>query len=85
MRTSLLVHALVALVNGLISLTILLIAPLGLLAVITLTVFLMLVTFLGGVTGERVIRWLAASQASRRSSTLRPGGGLRSLPSSRRG
>ncbi|MCT0224002.1 CRISPR-associated protein Csx18 [Synechococcus sp. CS-1328] len=61
-RPSLLVHAVVAGVNGLISLTLLLIAPLGLATVITLTLLLTLSTFLGGLSGEGVLRWLQHSR-----------------------
>jgi hypothetical protein len=47
-----------ALVNGAITLTILLIAPLGLLAVITNTVLIMISTFVVNSFGDRVVQWV---------------------------
>ena len=84
-RSSLLIHGLVALINGLISLTLLLIAPLGLAAVITLTALLMLSSFLGGITGERVLHWLKPAQINRRPAMQRTERSQRHLPDSREG
>jgi hypothetical protein len=53
-------------VNGLVTLTILLIAPLGLAAVITCTLAVTFGTFLIGTTSDQVLRWLEAG----RSQTL---------------
>jgi len=50
----------IALVNGLLTLIILLIAPLGLLAVIVNTVLVMIASFMVGMVGDGVIRWLLA-------------------------
>ena len=82
-RASLLVHAVVAGVNGLISLTLLLIAPLGLATVITLTLLLTLSTFLGGLSGERILRWLHHSRQAQWRLIRREPHGERQLPGSR--
>ena len=83
-RLSLLVHGSVALVSGLISLTLLLIAPLGLATVIVLTLLLTAVSFLGGFAGERMLRWLGAARTGRSAMALRVEGATRQLPSSRK-
>lgn len=48
----------IALVNGLFTLIILLIAPLGLLAVIVNTFLVIVASFFVGMVGDGVIRWL---------------------------
>lgn len=48
----------VALVNGLLTLIILLIAPLGLVAVITCTAAVILASFVIGTTSDQIFRWL---------------------------
>ncbi|MEB3190423.1 MAG: CRISPR-associated protein Csx18 [Snowella sp.] len=50
----------IALVNGLFTLIILLIAPLGLLAVIVNTFLVIVASFFVGMVGDQVIRWLLA-------------------------
>jgi len=58
----------IALVNGLLTLIILLIAPLGLLAVIVNTVLVMIASFMVGMVGDGVIRWLLAGSDPSRLS-----------------
>jgi hypothetical protein len=70
-RPRLLVAALVAGWNGLIALVVLLIAPLGLAAVLTLTLLITLNSFAGFWAGSRVIGWLEPGG--------RPSGAERSL------
>lgn len=53
----------VAFVNGLVTLVILLIAPLGLAAVMINTILVMLSTVTVGVCGDLVIRWLLQGAA----------------------
>jgi hypothetical protein len=48
----------IAFINGLLTLIILLIAPLGLLAVIVNTFFVTVASFIVGIAGDGVIRWL---------------------------
>lgn len=48
----------VSLVNGLLTLIILLIAPLGLVAVITCTAAVTLASFVVGATSDQILRWL---------------------------
>ena len=48
----------IAFVNGLFTLVILLIAPLGLLAVIVNTLLVFIATFIISMVGDRVIHWL---------------------------
>lgn len=50
----------VALVNGAVTLVILLIAPLGLMAVITNTALVVIVTYLTATIGDRLLRYLQA-------------------------
>jgi hypothetical protein len=60
-RPLLLVAALVAAWNGICTLVLLLIAPLGLAAVVTLTLLITLSSFVGLLGGSRVVGWLEAS------------------------
>ncbi len=53
-----------SLINGLITLIILLIAPLGLLAVIVNTVLIMISTFFVATLGDGLIRWLLPASYS---------------------
>ena len=61
-------------VNGLITLVILLIAPLGLMAVLVNTVLITFSTFLVCTFGDRVVKWLLinrSEQQLRQSNSLR--------------
>jgi hypothetical protein len=70
-----------ALVNGLFTLIILLIAPLGLLAVVINTVLVMVSTLAVGVAGDRIVLWLlqGADAYDLPPSSLRSLGGRRGL------
>ncbi|HIK56560.1 MAG TPA: hypothetical protein IGS37_15535 [Synechococcales cyanobacterium M55_K2018_004] len=63
----------VAAVNGLITLVILLIAPLGLLAVIVNTLLVMVATYATATAGDRIIQSLLDSQPQRVRLTSDPG------------
>lgn len=54
-----------ALINGAITLTLLLIAPLGLAAVVTNTVLITLSTFFIASLGDRVVQWLLSPEKIR--------------------
>ncbi|PSB39476.1 CRISPR-associated protein Csx18 [Aphanothece minutissima] len=60
-RPSLLVQGLISLVNGAITLVLLLIAPLGLASVITLTLLITASTFCCGALGRVLQQWLEGS------------------------
>jgi hypothetical protein len=85
-RPGLVIQVLISLVNGGIALVVLLIAPLGLASVITLTLLITASTFCCGVAGGVLQRWLEgsvpshgnASSSSLISSRLLPG--TRRLP-----
>jgi uncharacterized RDD family membrane protein YckC len=67
-RPALLVQLLISLLNGAITLVLLLIAPLGLAAVITLTLLITASTFLTGLGGGVLQRWLEGAGRQRRRS-----------------
>lgn len=66
MRGALIRNIAAAVVNGAITLAILLIAPLGLAAVITNTVFISVATFLVCTGGDLVVFWLLNTAPGRR-------------------
>lgn len=74
----------VAAVNGLITLVILLIAPLGLLAVIVNTLLVMVATYATATAGDRIIQSLLDGKPQRVRLTSDPGTGSirRAEPSS---
>lgn len=82
-RLSLLINGLVALVTTGVSLVVLLIAPLGLASVITLTALIGVCSFAGGMLGDVVLLWAlpaarhSSSASQRRGSSER--GGRRAL------
>lgn len=64
-RPALLVQGLISLFNGAITLVLLLIAPLGLAAVITLTLLITASTFFTGLGGGALQQWLEGTQRPR--------------------
>jgi VIT1/CCC1 family predicted Fe2+/Mn2+ transporter len=62
-RSLLFRNTLVAVTTGLVTLVILLIAPLGLAAVLTCTAAVVVTTFLVGTTSDRILRWLESARA----------------------
>ncbi len=58
-------HPLTSLINGAITLVLLLIAPLGLAAVFTLTLVITASTFLTGLGGRVLQRWLESAELQR--------------------
>lgn len=69
-NASLLLNTLLALLNGGIALILLLIAPLGLAAVLTLTLLITLTTFIGGCLSDVILlRLLPAGRVNGPSST----------------
>lgn len=64
-RPALLVQGLISLVNGAIALVLLLIAPLGLASVITLTVLITASTFCCGALGRVLQQWLESATSPR--------------------
>ncbi|MCT0212417.1 MULTISPECIES: CRISPR-associated protein Csx18 [unclassified Synechococcus] len=88
-RAALLVQGLISLINGAISLVLLLIAPLGLASVITLTLLITASTFCCGLLGRVLQQWLAirdgkatnASSAGRTAGrSLKPANRWQRLP-----
>lgn len=77
-RPALLVQLLISLLNGAITLVLLLIAPLGLAAVITLTLLITSSTFLTGLGGGVLQRWLDGTER-KKSHPGASGSGMRSL------
>jgi len=69
-RPFLLLQLLVSLFNGAIALVLLLIAPLGLAAVITLTLLITASTFLTGLGGGVLQRWLEGAEGQRGDSGI---------------
>jgi len=74
----------ISLINGLITLIILLIAPLGLLAVIINTVLIMISTFFVATLGDGVVRWLLANSQSATLSSEQGLGKINSLEAHRK-
>jgi hypothetical protein len=72
-RLALLINGLVALLTSGVSLVVLLIAPLGLATVITLTLLIGLCSFGGGLAGDALLLW--ALPGSRNRGTERQGPG----------
>jgi hypothetical protein len=68
-RPALLVQLLISLLNGAITLVLLLIAPLGLAAVITLTLLITASSFFTGLGGGVLQRWLEGTQRQRNRQT----------------
>lgn len=66
-RTSLFVNLLVSIVNGAIALVLLLIAPLGLASVVTLTLLITISTFVSGIVAAVLVRWLENRENPSRS------------------
>lgn len=86
-RPTLVVQGLISLVNGAIALVLLLIAPLGLASVITLTLLITASTFCCGVVGRGLLQWLEGSDShtgaipgNRRSVTRTLPAATRRLP-----
>lgn len=86
-RPALLVQGLISLVNGAITLVLLLIAPLGLATVVTLTLLITVSTFCCGVIGKGLQLWLersggnpAGPDPTVHSSARSLPGGTRRLP-----
>lgn len=75
---SLLVNGLTTLLNGAVALTLLLIAPLGLATVVTLTLAIAVCTFVAGLAGDALLLW--ALPGSRGASTADGGRTQRRLP-----
>jgi len=67
-RTSLFVNLLVSIVNGAIALVLLLIAPLGLASVVTLTLLITISTFVSGIAAVVLVRWLENKENPSRST-----------------
>jgi len=67
-RISLFVNLLVSIVNGAIVLVLLLIAPLGLASVITLTLLITISTFVSGIAAVVLVRWLENRENPSRSA-----------------
>jgi len=63
------------------SLVLLLVAPLGLASVITLTLLIGICTFVGGLVGDAALFWMLRSRPSNPNGAVLPGG--RRLPPER--
>ena len=74
----------ISLINGLITLIILLIAPLGLLAVIVNTVLIMISTFFVATLGDGIVRWLLPNSQSAALSSEQGLGKINSLEAHRK-
>jgi hypothetical protein len=57
-------NSLVSITNGLITLTVLLIAPLGLAAVLTCTAAVTIASFFAGSISDKIFGWLEAGRSS---------------------
>lgn len=72
-RLALLINGLLALLTSGISLVLLLIAPLGLATVITLTLLIGLCSFGGGLAGDALLLWALPASRNRGAERQRPG------------
>jgi hypothetical protein len=72
-RLALLINGLVALLTSGVSLVVLLIAPLGLATVITLTLLIGLCSFGGGLAGDALLLWALPAARNRGTERQRPG------------
>ncbi len=71
-KLSLLVNGLTALLNAGVSLVLLLIAPLGLATVITLTLAIAACTFVAGLAGDALLLWALPASRSAGTAGTRP-------------
>ncbi len=71
-KLSLLVNGLMALLNAAVSLVLLLIAPLGLATVITLTLAIAACTFVAGLAGDALLLWALPASRSTGGTGSRP-------------
>ncbi len=79
-RSALVRNLAVALVNGAVTLVILLIAPLGLMAVIINTALVMMATYATATIGDRVLRYLQADTPLRGELISPPAGQTEGRP-----
>lgn len=77
-KVSIVINSLITLITAGLSLVVLLIAPLGLASVITLTVLIGAFTFVGGLLGDMALFWVLKPGANRSERTALSGG--RRLP-----